>query len=396
MISEVSLPWTHTDPYDAKGVLGKVIDGLNRELLKEVFVCKKLRVKLGLREVDASSWDMFIVEDNYLIFSKVPLLAGKIVIHIAILDLIKSEDELGALISHEPDLLKEEANNISLLLMAFSGYDPRAAPRVYDKLVAHRELNKGIGRMYLHEAIQIQGDNFVCVIGVIYVKLSTGSTCVFTEAILRNHGFHTGLFTSPHLIDVRERFQLDGFAKCTDDVPMPTLFHFLSLLAFKIFAAEQVDVAITEVGLGGKSDATNVIQSPIVCGITPLGFDHTEILGNTLEDIAGQKAGIFKYYYYFVQKGVPAFTVSQPPEAMQVLKDTASQLDVRLLVTNQLDGNLLNGLHLGLAGEHQYVNAGLAVMLSYTWLQRTGQLEVKPVDTDVSTAKRKTGHSLTF
>ncbi|KAI7735075.1 hypothetical protein M8C21_004944, partial [Ambrosia artemisiifolia] len=234
-----------------------------------------------------------------------------------------------------------------------------------------------------------------------------GSTCVFTEAILRNYGFHTGLFTSPHLIDIRERFRLDGEdiciekfleyfwwcwdrlkacflidAKCRDDMPMPTLFHFLSLLAFKIFATEQVDVAIIEVGLGGKRDATNVIQSPIVCGITPLGYDHTEVLGNTLEEIAGQKAGIFK-------KGVPAFTVSQPPEAMQVLEKTASQLDVCLQVANQLDGNLLNGLHLGLAGEHQYVNAGLAIMLSYMWLQRTGYLEIKPVDLTVSTVKVK-------
>ncbi|GKC88872.1 folylpolyglutamate synthase-like protein, partial [Tanacetum coccineum] len=83
-------------------------------------------------------------------------------------------------------------------------------------------------------------------------------------------------------------------AKCSDDMPMPTLFHFLALLAFKIFAAEQVDVAVIKVGLGGRIDATNVVQTPIVCGITPLGYDHTEILGNTLEEIAGQKAGIFK------------------------------------------------------------------------------------------------------
>lgn len=94
-----------------------------------------------------------------------------------------------------------------------------------------------------------------------------GSTCTFTESILRNCGFRTGLFTSPHLIDVRERFRLDGEDICeekflayfwwcydrlkekaSEDVPMPTYFRFLALLAFKIFAAEQVDVAILEVG----------------------------------------------------------------------------------------------------------------------------------------------------
>ncbi|GMP23158.1 hypothetical protein CsSME_00000859 [Camellia sinensis var. sinensis] len=167
-----------------------------------------------------------------------------------------------------------------------------------------------------------------------------GSTCTFAESILRNCGFHTGLFTSPHLIDVRERFRLDGVDICeekflayfwwcwdrlkektSDDIPMPTYFRFLALLAFKIFAAEQVDVAILEVGLGGKFDATNVVQKPIVCGITSLGYDHMEILGNTLGEIAGEKAGIFK-------QGVPAFTVHQPDEAMRVLEEKASQLDV--------------------------------------------------------------------
>ncbi|KAF2318906.1 hypothetical protein GH714_011582 [Hevea brasiliensis] len=215
-----------------------------------------------------------------------------------------------------------------------------------------------------------------------------GSTCTFTESILRNCGFHTGLFTSPHLIDVRERFRLDGEDICeekflayfwwcydrlkektTEDIPMPTYFRFLALLAFKIFAAEQVDVAILEVGLGGTFDATNVVQTPVVCGISSLGYDHMEILGNTLGEIAGEKAGIFKH-------GVPAFTVPQPDEAMCVLEEKASKRDVPLQVAQPLDSNLLNGLKLGLEGEHQYVNAGLAIALSFKWLQRTGHLEI--------------------
>ncbi|XVE69261.1 hypothetical protein DITRI_Ditri09bG0138200 [Diplodiscus trichospermus] len=211
-----------------------------------------------------------------------------------------------------------------------------------------------------------------------------GSTCTFTESILRHCGLRTGLFTSPHLIDVRERFQLDGAEICegkfleyfwwcfdrlkektNDNVPMPTYFRFLALLAFKIFAAEQVDVAILEVGLGGKFDATNVVQTPIVCGISSLGYDHMEILGNTLGEIAGEKAGIFKH-------GIPAFTVPQPDEAMHVLVEKASKLNVNLKVAHPLDASLLNGLKLALEGEHQYLNAGLAVALCSTWLQRTG------------------------
>lgn len=215
-----------------------------------------------------------------------------------------------------------------------------------------------------------------------------GSTCAFTESILRNCGFHTGLFTSPHLIDVRERFRLDGMDICeekflayfwwcfdrfkeraTDEVPMPTYFRFLALLAFKIFAAEQVDVAILEVGLGGKYDATNVVENPVVCGIASLGYDHMEILGNTLGQIAGEKAGIFK-------RGVPAFTVPQPDEAMLVLEEKASELDVHLEVAAPLDASVLSGLHLGLEGEHQYINAALAIALCSTWLQRTGHVEI--------------------
>ncbi|XP_073267045.1 folylpolyglutamate synthase isoform X2 [Populus alba] len=214
-----------------------------------------------------------------------------------------------------------------------------------------------------------------------------GSTCTFTESILRNCGFRTGLFTSPHLIDVRERFRLDGKDICeekflayfwwcydrlkeksTEDVPMPTYFRFLALLAFKIFSAEQVDVAILEVGLGGKFDATNVVQKPIVCGIASLGYDHMEILGDTLAQIAGEKAGIFK-------DGIPAFTVPQPDEAMNVLEEKASELNVHLQVAEPLDAKLLNGLKLRLEGQHQYLNAGLAIALSFTWLQRTGHHE---------------------
>ncbi|OAY85380.1 Folylpolyglutamate synthase [Ananas comosus] len=211
-----------------------------------------------------------------------------------------------------------------------------------------------------------------------------GSTCAFTESILRCCGFRTGLFTSPHLMDVRERFRIDGVEiseekflkyfwwcwdrlqeKTDDNVPMPTYFRFLALLALKIFSAEQVDVAVLEVGLGGKFDATNVVQAPIVCGISSLGYDHMEILGNTLREIAGEKAGIFK-------KRVPAYTVPQPEEAMSVLKDRASHLDVSLKVVSPLDPGLLKDQHLGLHGEHQYINAGLAIALAGAWIEKAG------------------------
>ncbi|VVB13392.1 unnamed protein product [Arabis nemorensis] len=216
-----------------------------------------------------------------------------------------------------------------------------------------------------------------------------GSTCAFTESILRNHGFRTGLFTSPHLIDVRERFRLDGVdiseekflsyfwwcynrlkERTNEEIPMPTYFRFLALLAFKIFAAEEVDAAILEVGLGGKFDATNAVQKPVVCGVSSLGYDHMEIL------VSSSSLPIF-------QLGVPAFTVPQPDEAMRVLEEKASELDVNLEVMQPLTARLLSGQKLGLDGDHQYVNAGLAVSLATTWLQKFGNLEV-PSPTQMS------------
>ncbi|BBG98006.1 DHFS-FPGS homolog B [Prunus dulcis] len=217
-----------------------------------------------------------------------------------------------------------------------------------------------------------------------------GSTCTFTESILRHCGFRTGLFTSPHLIDVRERFRLDGvdiseekflayfwwcferlMEKASDGIPMPSYFRFLALLAFKIFAAEEFDTCCyLGVGLGGKYDATNVVKAPVVCGVSSLGYDHMEILGNTLGAIAGEKAGIFK-------PGVPALTVPQPDEAMCVLEEKASELNVGTSSTGTTFGcQFAEWLQTWLEGEHQYVNAGLAIALSSTWLQRTGHLEV--------------------
>ncbi|KAK4767431.1 hypothetical protein SAY86_015181 [Trapa natans] len=211
-----------------------------------------------------------------------------------------------------------------------------------------------------------------------------GSTCTFSEAILRESGFRTGLFTSPHLIDVRERIRVDGLDisedkflfhfwncwnllkdKVSDDLPMPPLFQFLAILAFKIFISEQVDVAIIEVGLGGKRDSTNVIKSPVVCGVTSLGMDHMDVLGDTLGEIASHKAGIFK-------PEVPAFTVPQLSEAMDVLQERAAELKISLKIAEPLDLKRWMGLKLSLSGEHQFVNAGLAVSLCKCWLQKTG------------------------
>ncbi|XP_069152546.1 folylpolyglutamate synthase [Solanum lycopersicum] len=215
-----------------------------------------------------------------------------------------------------------------------------------------------------------------------------GSTCAFSEVILRECGFRTGLFTSPHLIDIRERYRLDGYvflidicqenflqyfwdcwnqlkANISEDLPMPPLFQFLTVLAFKIFVSEKVDVAIIEVGLGGKLDSTNVIKEPVVCGITSLGMDHMETLGYTLGQIASHKAGILK-------PQIPAFSVPQLSEAMEVLQERANALKILLEVVAPLTLEKLNGTRLSLTGDHQLSNVALAVSLCKSWLRSTG------------------------
>uniref|UniRef100_A0A674NMT6 Folylpolyglutamate synthase n=1 Tax=Takifugu rubripes TaxID=31033 RepID=A0A674NMT6_TAKRU len=212
-----------------------------------------------------------------------------------------------------------------------------------------------------------------------------GSTCAFTEQILRSHGFRTGFYSSPHLVQVRERIRINGqpigkelFTKYFWQVygrlekskdahggTMPAYFRFLTILAFHVFLQEEVDLAVIEVGIGGAYDCTNIIRRPWVCGISSLGIDHTQILGDTIEKIAWQKGGIFK-------PGVPAFTVKQPEDAMVVLRDRARETGCPLRVCPELDDyqKHCGPLRLGLAGQHQHSNASLAIQLSHTWLQR--------------------------
>ncbi|HEY3214936.1 MAG TPA: folylpolyglutamate synthase/dihydrofolate synthase family protein [Candidatus Eisenbacteria bacterium] len=140
-----------------------------------------------------------------------------------------------------------------------------------------------------------------------------GSVCALIERVLREAGHHTGLFTSPHLVDFRERIRVDG--RWVDEAWLEgrldhirrlpeererTFFEVCTALAFDYFAERDVEIAVVEVGLGGRLDCTNVI-TPEVTVITSVGFDHTEILGDTLERIAREKAGIIK-------PGVPLVT----------------------------------------------------------------------------------------
>nr|CAB3246984.1 folylpolyglutamate synthase, mitochondrial-like [Phallusia mammillata] len=209
-----------------------------------------------------------------------------------------------------------------------------------------------------------------------------GSTCAFVESILRHHGVKTGFFSSPHLIEVRERFRVAGkpisrelftsyfwqvyklleLDKDIYDVEFPSYFYFLTVLGFYIFKHEKVDAAIFEVGIGGTYDCTNVVTNPTVCGVSSLGIDHTNLLGDTIASIAWHKAGIFK-------SGVSAFTVLQPLNGLEVLQEVAKKKQACLNIAQDFTTyTAKQNVNLGLSGEYQKVNASLAIELANCWL----------------------------
>jgi dihydrofolate synthase/folylpolyglutamate synthase len=221
-----------------------------------------------------------------------------------------------------------------------------------------------------------------------------GSVAAVSEAILRHAGLVTGLYTSPHLVRIEERIRINGhqisprsFAALATriqsvekalldskvlDRPLTT-FEFLTCCAFLHFANRRIDIAIIEVGLGGKLDATNVIH-PLVSVITGISLDHQNYLGNTLVKIAGEKAGIIKNH-------VPVVSGCCEPAPRRVICDQARAVEAPLLeicrnstIRNKRERRgcysfdlktprrKYKYLRLSLAGEHQTRNAALAVM----------------------------------
>lgn len=166
-----------------------------------------------------------------------------------------------------------------------------------------------------------------------------GSVCAYLTSILGQAGYHTGTFISPHLIDIRERFLLDGimvdkagFQKAFERVYQvtrqmmedgychPTFFEFLFLMGLCIFRENRVDYLILETGLGGRLDTTNIVRRPEACIITSISLEHTEYLGGTIELIAGEKAGIIK-------ENVPVVYDSSVPEASAVIEKRAALMN---------------------------------------------------------------------
>ncbi len=170
-----------------------------------------------------------------------------------------------------------------------------------------------------------------------------GSTATMIASMLQANGLEVGLYTSPHLLDVRERITINGrmisepeFARLTARVAQaarrlrndpPTFFEALTAVAFLYFARREVDLAVLEVGLGGRLDATNVVR-PEVCAVTSISLDHMQQLGATLAEIAEEKAGIFK-------EGVPVVSAPQATEIKKVLRRVAQKVRCPLLFSGE-------------------------------------------------------------
>lgn len=225
-----------------------------------------------------------------------------------------------------------------------------------------------------------------------------GSTVAFLRAILEAAGLRVHVYTSPHLVRFNERFRLGrvgGGVLVTDDQlraaldhcervnggePI-TIFEIETAAAFQLFAEHPADVVLLEVGLGGRLDATNVIDAPLASVITPIGMDHIEFLGDTLIKIATEKAGIIK-------KGVPVICAEQALEATAVIEQAAKRARAPLHAATQDwhvnvergrlvysdDHGLLDLSAPKLFGRHQFDNAGLAIAT----LRAIGSLKIEP------------------
>lgn len=228
-----------------------------------------------------------------------------------------------------------------------------------------------------------------------------GSTAAMLSSMLQGCGLNVGVYSSPHVLDIRERITINDtwiseqeFVKLTNKLlpahtnakgTKPTFFELMTAMAFLHFSARKVDIAVIEAGLGGRLDATNVIK-PEACAITSISFDHVDQLGGTLESIAQEKAGILK-------ARVPAVSAPQPPGVMKALKKIASNVGTTLKFAGEeiefsyrFESSRMVGphtrvsvstptsrfehLHVPLLGEHQAVNCGLALALLDTLKNR--------------------------
>ena len=210
-----------------------------------------------------------------------------------------------------------------------------------------------------------------------------GSVTAMVDSVLRRAGHRSGRYTSPHIVDLSERFAVDGrpvdaaeMRRSASDVRdaiealiangtlsgKPTFFEATTAMAFDLFRNAGVEFGVVEVGLGGRLDSTNVIE-PVVTAITSIDFDHQQYLGERLVDIAAEKAGIIK-------PGVPVVVGMVRPEALDVIARVARERGAALILADKAPAEY-GPIRVGLRGEHQLANASVAIRILES-LERAG------------------------
>ncbi|ASS38570.1 hypothetical protein AXF17_07250 [Mogibacterium pumilum] len=235
-----------------------------------------------------------------------------------------------------------------------------------------------------------------------------GSVCQFMASMLRAAGYSVGVFTSPHVMEYNERFDIDrqyisdddfcriatyvmSFAEQVNDEGFGYFseFEILTSTALMYFKEQSPDIVILETGIGGKMDMTNVISNPLVSVITQIGFDHVDMLGDTLTEIIEAKAGIIK-------EGIPVVSESPEPEVKKVISDTAKEKNAKFIdaslaeykindyselmsfdfeFTEGHDEVKMDGVKIGLIGEHQIRNA-ITALLAVRCIRNRGSIAI--------------------
>ena len=277
------------------------------------------------------------------------------------------------------------AETVQYLFNSTPVFEKVGAPAYKEGLGTTIALDEHFGHPHTHyKTIHVAGTN------------GKGSCSHSLAAILQSEGYRVGLYTSPHLVDFRERIRVNGQCISEEYVidfvdrertffePLhPSFFELTTALAFKYFADQKVDIAVIEVGLGGRLDCTNII-SPILSVITNISFDHTQFLGHTLAHIAGEKAGIIK-------KGIPVVIGENTSETRPVFEKTATERQAPIVFaedTNEIascrhtpNGILYHTRHYGdiigeLQGEYQVKNTN-TILHAAKALQDQGILQHK-------------------
>ena len=220
-----------------------------------------------------------------------------------------------------------------------------------------------------------------------------GSTAHMMASALQEAGFKTGLYTSPHLIDFRERIKINGqpiskkhvvrFVDSTKHEMQsikPSFFELTVGMAFDYFASEKVDIAVIEVGLGGRLDSTNVIN-PEISVITNIGLDHTQFLGNDLKSIAGEKAGIIK-------EKTPVIIGNATGKVESVFKDKAIRLKAPIYFSNGFD---IPDYKTDLKGKYQSENLGTAVLALNTLCKKGWKIPDSAIIKGLGNVYKNTG-----